>query len=76
MGLQGRSLRSQILLAIPQRFSAQNQLFQKKRYLNNFEMVHNLNMTFNKVDFIVAFAISFSDRTLQLRSLSRLVCGE
>ena len=35
-----------------------------------------LNMTFSKVDFISAFAISFSDRTLHLRFLSGLVCGE
>ena len=33
-------------------------------------------MIFNKVDFISAFAISFSDRTLQFRFLSGLVCGE
>ena len=44
--------------------------------LNNFEVVQNLNMTFSKVDFILAFAISFSDRTLQLQSQSGLVCGE
>ena len=35
-----------------------------------------LNTSFNKVDFILAFAICFSDRTLQLRSLSGLACGE
>ena len=33
-------------------------------------------MTFSKVDFILAFAISSSDRTLQLQSQSGLVCGE
>ena len=33
-------------------------------------------MTFCKVDFILAFKISFLDRTLQLRSLSGLECGE
>ena len=33
-------------------------------------------MTFNKVDFILAFAVSFPDRTFHLRSLSGLVCGE
>ena len=39
-------------------------------FVNNFEVVQNLNMTFNEVDFIFfAFALSFSDRTLQLRSL-------
>ena len=31
----------------------------------------DLNMTFSKVDFVLAFAISFSDRTL-----SRFVFGE
>ena len=30
-------------------------------------------MTFSKVDFILAFAISFSYKTLQLRSLTGLV---
>ena len=44
--------------------------------MNNFEVVQNLNMTFNKVDFILAFAIIFSNGTLQLRSMSDLVCGE
>ena len=44
--------------------------------MNNFEVVLNLKMTFNKVDFILVFAINFSDKTLQLRSLSGLVCGE
>ena len=33
-------------------------------------------MTFCAVNFILAFAISFSDRTLQLRFLSGLECGE
>ena len=45
-------------------------------YLNNFERVQNLNITFNQVDFIFAFAISFSDRSLQIRFLSGLACGK
>ena len=45
-------------------------------FLKNFEVVQTMNMTFSKVDFILAFAISLSDRTFQLRSLSGLVCGE
>ena len=34
-----------------------------------FEVVQNMNMTFNKVSFILAFTIGFWDRTLQLQSL-------
>ena len=33
-------------------------------------------MTFTRDDFILAFTISFSERTLQLQSLSCLVCGD
>ena len=33
-------------------------------------------MTFNEVDFVLAFAISFSDRTFHLQSRSGLLCGE
>ena len=43
-------------------------------FLNNFEVMQDLNMTFNKVDFILTFEISFSGRTLQLRSLLLLQC--
>ena len=32
--------------------------------VNNFEVMQNLNLAFNKVVFILAFARSFSDRTI------------
>ena len=44
--------------------------------MNNYEMVQNLKMTFSKVAFILAFAISFSARTFQLQSMSGLVFSE
>ena len=32
-----------------------------EKYVNNFEVVQNLNMTFNKVNFILVFATDFLD---------------